>query len=150
MIEKKGGFGPHLHHTRRLVSRSDDSMTVTQYLRSRLHAHIITTPVGDKRESLDSLRRTEWSPLFEKLMRNRLLVGRFRYGRMDDPAKGDYDMLSSIRDRLKAYERTGNLEHLVDVANLALVEFVHSRHANRHFDAGDDSPEGRRLRGDES
>lgn len=65
-------------------------------------------------------------------------MGRFRYGRMDDSAKGDYDCVKSAIRRLKLYRLTGNIEHLVDVANLCLVEFVHGRHPNKHFEAVDD------------
>jgi len=113
-------------------------LTNTEYLRKRITEHINNGSVGDKAESLDSLRQSEWCPEFEQLMRNRLLVGRFRYGRMDDPNKGDYDHICSMIQRLRLYQKTGNLEHLVDVANLALVEFRHSKHPNRHFSAEDD------------
>lgn len=111
--------------------------TVAQFLRARINAYL-TSSIGDKKESLMSLRVTEWSPLFEKLMRNRLLMGRFRYGKMGDPEKGDYDNMQSAMARIRAYQRDGNLEHLVDVANLMVVEFVHGKHPNRHFSAGDD------------
>lgn len=113
-------------------------MRITDWLRARLLGHVIDTPVGNIQESLDELRKTEWSDEFEQLMRNRLLVGCFRYGRMSDPNKGKYDHVESIRERLKLYEQSGNLEHLVDVANFSLVEFVHPRHPNAHFEATDD------------
>lgn len=103
------------------------------------------TPIGDKTESLEELRRTEWSSIFESLMKNRLLVGRFRYGRMDDESKGDYDHIGSIRKRLDLYVKSGNKEHLVDIANLCLVEFVHCKHPDAHFDAQDDSEHCKRI-----
>jgi len=87
---------------------------------------------------LAELRETEWVPEFERLQRNRLIMGRFRYGAMEDESKGGYDQVASLRRRLDLYEQTGNLEHLVDVANLAMVEFRHSRHPRRHFHAADD------------
>lgn len=108
------------------------------YLRKRLLSGFDDSPVGGKAETIDVLRQSEWSAEFEQLMRNRLLMGRFRYGRMDDPAKGDYDCIKSALSRLRKYQETGNLEHLVDVANLCLVEFVHGRHPNKHFEAADD------------
>ena len=112
-------------------------MTNSQWLRKRLEEKLYGK-CGDKTESLDSLRQTEWSLLFETLMRNRLLMGRFRYGKMGDPQKGDYDCISSAITRLRLYQQTGNLEHLPDVANLCLVEFVHSKHPKKHFAAHDD------------
>lgn len=108
------------------------------WLRKRLLAQVVQDVIGEKSEPLDQLRQSEWCPEFEQLMRNRLLMGRFRYGRMDDPSKGDYDCIASAARRLKHYQDTGNLEHLVDVANLCLVEFLHGRHPNRHFEASDD------------
>ena len=71
-------------------------------------------------------------------MRNRLLMGRFRYGALRRQEKGGYNNIGSAIHRLKLYRRTGNLEHLVDAANLCLVEFVTGDHPNRHFEATDD------------
>jgi hypothetical protein len=116
-------------------------MTNLEWLRERLLARVDDRPVGDKTETLSELTNTEWSATFEALMRNRLLVGRFRYGRMDDDNKGDYDHIGSIKRRISVYEKTGNMELLVDVANLCLVEFIHCRHPHRHFAAQDDSEE---------
>ena len=108
------------------------------FLRERILAQAGIDPVGDKTEPLEQLRTTEWCPKFEALMRNRLLMGRFRYGAMNEPGKGDYDCLKSIETRLRRYRETGNDEHLVDIANLALVEFVCGKHPRKHFEASDD------------
>ncbi len=121
-------------------------MTVTEHIREHLLARIFLGPLCDKTEPYESLVCSEWSPEFEQLMRNRLLVGRFRYGRMDDPHKGDYDHITSAIKRLQEYQQNGNTEHLVDVANLCLVEFVCGKHPNKHFDAGDDREAGRTMR----
>lgn len=88
-------------------------------------------------EALDfeKLKQSEWSPQFEELMRNRLLMGALRYGLMHSKGKPDYDRLAGARKRLQQYEETGNLECLVDVANMALLEFEEGRHPNRHWDA---------------
>lgn len=110
--------------------------TVIELLRKHLLSRIVDGPVGDKQDSLESLRGSEWCLEFENFMRNRLLMGRFRYGSMG--SKPGYDNIGSAMRRLVLYQRTGNLEHLVDVANLCMVEFVHSEHPLRHFEAGDD------------
>jgi hypothetical protein len=57
---------------------------------------------------------------------------------MRQPGKPEYDRLGSIRERLKLYKKTGNQEHLVDVANLALLEFVEPAHPRAHFESQDD------------
>ena len=88
---------------------------------------------------LEHLQDTEWSPIFERLMRNRLLMGAFRYGRIGAPGKPVYDRVKSCIKRLEQYAATGNKELLVDVANLCLLEFVECVHPLAHFkDSGDD------------
>ena len=88
--------------------------------------------------SIESLKQTEWSPLFEKLMRNRMVMGAFRYGLLNDKNKPQYDRIKSARAKLDKYEKTGNLECLVDVANNCQLEFEEGIHPNRHFHAFDD------------
>lgn len=84
-------------------------------------------------EDLEELRASEWSPKFERLMRNRLIVGAIRYGRLGANGKPDYDRCEMVRDRIRRYEETGNLEFLVDAANGCLLEFVEGKHPNRHL-----------------
>lgn len=100
--------------------------------------------------SLDSLRRTEWSSEFEQrmryhvermrqirhssepvwnsefeaLMRRRLVFGAMRYGLMGAPDKPNYDRMGSIERRVQIYLDTGNTEPFVDIANLAMMEYV--------------------------
>ena len=83
----------------------------------------------------DDRWKTEWSPEFASLMRNRLIVGSYRYGRLGAVGKPQYDRIASMRKRLDDYETGGNLERLVDVANLCLLEFVEGDHPARHFRA---------------
>lgn len=85
----------------------------------------------------EALQQSEWSPEFEHLMRNRLVMGALRYGRMGHGAhpvgKPVYDRAASIRRRLVLFERTGNGEHLVDIANEALLIFEERQHPQFHF-----------------
>lgn len=85
--------------------------------------------------TLEELWKTEWSPDFERLMRSALVLGSFRYGRLGETCKPQYDRVKGIIDRIKLYKETGNLILLRDVANLALLEFVEGRHPNRHVDS---------------
>ena len=81
---------------------------------------------------------SEWSYEFEQLMRNRLVMGSYRYGRLGSKGKPQFDRMSYIQRIIIEYNETGNLECLVDIANLALVEFVEGIHPKRHFKAVDD------------
>lgn len=71
--------------------------------------------------------RTEFSERFVQLMRNRTVVGVYKYGKISD-AKRDLlrprNELKNARHRLEAYEKTGNTEFLVDAANYLMFEFM--------------------------
>jgi hypothetical protein len=97
--------------------------TVTQHLRASLLRH-----VPQRVPDLDTLRRTERSPEFETLRMNRKVIGCMRYGRMGAAGKPRYDRVSCMIRRLRAYAQDRNAEHLVDVANLAELEFVEGDH----------------------
>lgn len=87
------------------------------------------------------LTSTEWSPRFETAMRNRLIMGAIRYGRMHSQGKTKRDRVRSAITRLMLYAKDGNQEHLVDAANECLLEFeepmFHEQHV-LHFSAKDD------------
>jgi len=88
--------------------------------------------------NLEELKRTEWSPEFESFMRNRLILGALRYGRLGIKNKPKYDRVKDAIGRLLLYEKTGNQELLIDVSNLMLCEFVEGDHPNKHFLSEDD------------
>jgi len=105
-------------------------LTNTEYLRARLLKGV--------RPSLAELRRREWSPEFEALMRARLLQGGYRYGWLNAPDKPPYDRVAAIIKRAKEYQESGNTELLVDIANCALLEFAEGAHPKKHFESVDD------------
>jgi hypothetical protein len=110
-------------------------MTLFDHLRTRLLQRAGLTPVEKPIPgvSLAELARTEWSAEFERLMRNRLVMGALRYGRLSAPGKPQYDRIASVIKRLYEYQRSGNQEMLVDAANLCLCEFVEGQHPAKHF-----------------
>jgi hypothetical protein len=91
-----------------------------------------------KGRTLEEIYNSQWSLDFEALMRHRLTMGYFRYGPLGKQ-KGKYNNVQSIIDRAKLYQKTGNDEILVDIANLALCEFRTGVHPNKHFKASDDN-----------
>lgn len=112
-------------------------MTNTEYLRARLLRNVIDTPVGDKTASLEEIYRFQWSEEFINLMRPRMAMGMFRYGEVRKQA-GTYDNIGSAIQRLELFQIGGNEEHLIDVPNLCMVEFIQKNHPNVHFNAVDD------------
>lgn len=122
-------------------------MFVHDYLRNRLLSQAgVIAPA--QAPPLEEMRKTEWSEDFETLMRNRLLMGCLRYGSLKQKDKPSYDKVTSIRQRLDLYESDGNAEHLVDIANLCLVEFVDESHPNFHWKAQDDGVHAKRRPGE--
>lgn len=110
---------------------------VIDHIREHLEVALFPSRVPDLRE----LRESEWDSRFEQLMRNRLLMGAFRYGLIKDRKASEWKALESMRRRLDAYERTGNTENLVDVANLCLLEFREPSVKSAVFHATDDTGE---------
>ena len=88
--------------------------------------------------TLAALKTSEWSAEFEQAMRNRLIMGALRHGPIGAPGKPRYDRVESMTRRLALYAADGNREHLVDVSNLALLEFVEGTHPNGHWAPTDD------------
>lgn len=92
---------------------------------------------------LPALEESEWSHEFERLMRNRLLMGALRYGtfaeKRDKAKRGKHwDLLGALRKKAEGYEATGNTEYLVDAANYCLLAFELDPHPSKHFRALDD------------
>lgn len=79
-----------------------------------------------------------WNFEFIKLMQNRMIFGLFRYGAMKDK-NGMYDNIEALEKKLKYYKDSGNLEALVDAANICMLEFVNGVHPKKHFKSLDDS-----------
>lgn len=116
-------------------------MNTHEILRQRIYARAglnnANTPVYD----IEALRKSEWSEDFEAMMRNRLIIGAFRYGLIGDKTKKPWDRIAYIKTKLARYEQTGNLEALVDIANLSMLEFLEGNHPNKHFACLDDTQE---------
>ncbi len=108
--------------------------TITEHIRERLEKSL-----PRQRPDLDSLRSKQWSKTFETLMRNRLIVGALRYETFEEKRlHNGYDIAGSIRARIDAYAKDGNLEHMVDIANLCMIEFESPSHRNPTWEAIDD------------
>lgn len=111
--------------------------TITDHIREHLLRDVVTDPIGG---GDDDIARKQWNGKFEKHMRDRLSMGYYRYSvDICKGGKGSYDHIGSCIKRLQAYKATGNQEHLVDVANLCLIEFVRpSVDVEVFFEAVDD------------
>jgi len=93
--------------------------TITQHIRDHLLAGVL-----QKEILYTEMRDSQWDTTFEKYMRNRMVCGGYRYGDIRDTCRPKYDNVGSLIHRAKLYLEDGNQEHLVDIANFALVEYV--------------------------
>jgi hypothetical protein len=82
---------------------------------------------------LEQLEESEWSPRFERLRKNRLIIGAFRYGLLNDRRKKKWNRIQVLIEKLELYKETGNTECLVDIANYAMLEFEEGNHPKKHF-----------------
>ena len=93
---------------------------------------------------LEELKEHQWSEEFEQLRFARMLMGGYRYGdlraQFKERAAGGrrYDYVAEIKRRVGLYEQSGNQEHLVDAANMCMIEFMHPQRDDAHFVAVDD------------
>lgn len=123
--------------------------TITNHIRDKTFNRLkipIDIKIKNSKHSIDNLKKSEWSEEFETLMRNRLIMGAIRYGKLGASNKPQYDRISSMILRLKNYQETRNTEFLVDVANLCLCEFVEGIHPNKHFNAIDDGEHVKKIK----
>lgn len=110
--------------------------TIHDILRARLLARAGIVELVEPAPSLDDIIRLQSCPEFERLRQNRMVMGYLRYGGLRSQIGcNKYDNVGSIKQRLATYERDHNREHLVDIANLAMVEFV--THPDYPFKAAD-------------
>lgn len=89
---------------------------------------------------------SEFSPEFVQGMANRMAVSFHKYGKVSDGFPENIDAISSLHVRLNKYEETGNTEWLMDVANFAMIEFMHPRHPLVHFEGTDSDQSPGRVR----
>ena len=119
--------------------------TLHDILRDRLLVNVVAAEAWPKADgsgllpTVASLLKSEWVPEFEKLMRNRVLMGAFRYELMAVKAEHfDYDLATEAIERIRRFIKTGNTEYLVDAGNMCMLEFKYSNHPNKHFASEDD------------
>ena len=80
---------------------------------------------------------SEFSQPFVQGMADRMAVSYFKYGKVAEGFPKRVNALATLRTRLEQYERTGNTEFLMDVANYAMIEYMHPAHPEAHFEATD-------------
>jgi hypothetical protein len=96
-------------------------LTVHEILRARL---LRRCGMGDPPPSIAEITSQQWDEGFAVLMRSRLVMSFFRRGAHRGQLIPPYANVSCAIRRLGAYLADGNREHLVDAANLCMVEWI--------------------------
>jgi hypothetical protein len=81
--------------------------------------------------SLESLRQTEWCEEFDKLAKGKMIQASFRYGLFDKNKK--YDFVEAMKNKIALYEKTHNLELLVDARNYCMLEFKKPKYPDAYY-----------------
>ena len=113
-------------------------MTWNEYLRKHLLKDMWDIePLGHISLEEIEANRKQFNHFIE-LMDARMRQGYFRYGRNEpgEPARIKY--FDYLKQCIRAYEKTGNQECLVDAANLCRLEQMFPTHPNSHFSSSDD------------
>lgn len=79
------------------------------------------------------LWESEWSPTFERMRHDRMVVGTYRYGRASTYDGPDRLLPRRAIRRIELYIKTGNTEYLLDAANFLMIEFEWGTHPNKHL-----------------
>ena len=111
----------------------------------RLRRRISAPTARERRAKMDNVNdilQRDWSKEFINLMQNRIIVSHYKYGWMSQTYPELAKAIDSAEERLRLYRETGNTEWLVDLANFAMIEFMHPSHPQAHFRAtgSDESP----------
>lgn len=84
-----------------------------------------------------NILKRDFSEDFIQKMKNRMVVSHYKYGWVRDTYPEIGDAIASLKERLELYEKTGNLEHLIDIGNFAMIEYIAPRHPDAHFETQD-------------
>jgi hypothetical protein len=55
---------------------------------------------------------------------DRMALSEIKYGKLRDAYPDKVSAIDSLMLRIKKYKETGNTEHLIDVSNYAMIEFM--------------------------
>ncbi len=109
----------------------------------------VVKPAQVQTYSMKEMEALQWGEEWQHilfLMKNRMLMGGYRYGPTPLQKPREFDNIADIKRRLDLYEVEGNMEHLVDAANITIIECLKKSHPNFHFSASDDGVHAERTK----
>lgn len=91
------------------------------------------------KQRYDEVLRTEYSEDFDTKRKRAMVMSFYKYGVASKNYPDGVDAIASLRKQLEAYDADGNMDHLVDVANYAMLEYMFPRHKDAHYSPTDSS-----------
>lgn len=110
----------------------------TEFQQIREHVLNLSDNPGKYHKSPEYILLTNWYPRAIHHCKNRMILGVFRYGYFRNWRQPKFNRVASIRERLRLFDETRNLEHLIDIMNLCGIEFEAPNTPGAYFSAGDD------------
>lgn len=83
----------------------------------------------ENHSKLVNARHAETNEKFIKRMDAAMEMSLHKYGLVRDAYPHKANAIKTLKKRLKLYEKTGNADYLVDIANFAMIEFSYPAHA---------------------
>lgn len=90
------------------------------------------TPEEIKKHN-DAVLSRDWSTEFITKMMKAILLSHEKYGWMSQTYPELAQAIKCIPDRIDAYNKTHNKDYLIDIANFAMIEYMHSMFSDAHF-----------------
>ena len=77
----------------------------------------------------DDILKHDYSDKFDELRKAAVIVSHYKYGSVEDNfgACGGVDAIETIKMCLEKFEKTKNVEYLIDVANYAMFRFMYPK-----------------------
>lgn len=73
----------------------------------------------------EEILKKDFSDAFINKMKNAIEMSYYKYGWSNKTYPELAQAYKCIKERLEAYEKTHNKEYLIDVANFAMLEYMH-------------------------
>ena len=86
---------------------------------------------------MERAKRNNFVDPFFELMKEHCIQGYFRYGTVRTYRERPTDFVARIRNSCDLFEKDGNIEHFIDIANWASFGFHYTDHPKRHYAVAD-------------
>lgn len=91
----------------------------------------------EKKSMFEQILERDWSGEFIDGMQKRIITSHYKYGWMSESYPEFCSAIESLKKRLELYEQTHNTECLMDIANFAMIEFMHPTYGDAKFEPTD-------------